>query len=40
MISIADFNGLLDTNSYKFLHYDIKEFLLLVIGKRVPSEGL
>ena len=38
-IGNADFNGSVDSNSYKFRH-DINEFSLYVNGKRVPSEGL
>ena len=30
----------MDTNPYKFRHYDISEFSLYVNGRRVPSEGL
>ena len=40
MMKNADFNGSVDTNSYKFKHYDISEISLNVNGKRVPSEGL
>ena len=39
MIKNAYFNGSVDTNPYKFRHYD-SEFSLYVNGKRVPSEGL
>ena len=40
MIKITDFNGSVDTNPYKFRHYDISEFSMYVIGRRVPSKGL
>ena len=40
MIKNADFNGSVDTNAYKFRHYDISVFSFYVKGKRVPSEGL
>jgi hypothetical protein len=40
MIKNSDFNGSVDTNPYKFRHYDISEFSLYVNGRRVPSGGL
>ena len=40
IIKNTDFNGSVDTNPYKFRHYDISEFSLYVNGRRVPSEGL
>jgi hypothetical protein len=40
VIKNTDFNGSVDTNPYKFRHYDISEFSLYVNGRRVPSEGL
>ena len=40
MIKNTDFNGSVDTNPYKFRHYDISEFSLYVNGRRVPCEGL
>ena len=40
MIKNANFNGSVNTNPYKFRHYDISEFLLYVNWKGVPSEGL
>ena len=40
MIKITNFNGSLDTNPYKFQHYDINKFSLFVNGKRVPNEDL
>ena len=40
MIKNTDFNGSVDTNSYKIRHYDIIEFSLYVNGRRLPSEGL
>ena len=40
MIKNADLNGSVDTNPYKFRHYDVNEYSLYVNGKRVPSEGL
>ena len=36
----ADFISPLDTNPYKFRHYDISDFSLFMKGKRVPSEGI
>ena len=40
MIKNTDFNGSVDTNPYKFRHYDISEFSLFVKGRRLPSVGL
>ena len=40
MIKNADFNVSMDTNPYKFRHYDISEFSHYVNGERVPSKGL
>jgi len=40
IIKNTDFNGSVDTNPYKFRHYDISEFSLYVNGTRVPSDGL
>ena len=40
MIKNTDFNGSVDTNPYKFRHYDISDFSLYVNGRRVPSEEL
>jgi hypothetical protein len=40
MIRNSDFNGSVDTNHYKFRHYDISEFSLYVNGRRLPSECL
>ena len=40
MIKNADFNGSVETNPYKFRHYDIIEFSFYMNGKRVPSESL
>jgi len=40
MIKNTEFNGSVDTNPYKFRHYDISLFSLYVNGRRVPSEGL
>ena len=39
MIKNADFNGSVDTNPYKFRHYDNIELSLHVNGKRSPSVG-
>jgi hypothetical protein len=36
----SDFNGSVETNTYKFRHYDISDFSLYVYGTLVPSEGL
>jgi len=32
MIKNSDFNGLVDTNTYKYRHYDISDFSLYVNG--------
>ena len=40
MIKNTDFNSSVDTNPYKFRHYDMSEFSLYVNGGRVPFEGL
>jgi len=40
MIKNSEFNGSVDTNPYKFRHYDIIEISPYVNGRRVPSEGL
>jgi len=40
MIKNNDFNSSMDTNPYKFRHYDISEFSQYVNGRRVPSESL
>jgi hypothetical protein len=34
------FLGSIDTNPFKFRHYDIRHFALYVNGKQIPSEGL
>jgi len=34
------FIGSLDKNTYKFQHYDICDYPLLVNGKQFPSDGL
>ena len=39
MIKNSNFNGSVETNTYKFRHY-ISEFSLYTNGRRVPSEGL
>ena len=36
----ADFIGTIDTNPYKFQHYDISDFSLFVNGKQYLNEGL
>jgi len=40
VVKNADFKGTMDTNPYKFQHYDISEFSLFVNGKQYPNEGL
>jgi len=40
MVKNADFIGTMDTNPYKFRHYDIIDFSLFVNGKQFPNEGL
>jgi len=40
MVKNTDFNGSLDSNPYKFQHYDIRDFSLFVNGKQFPNEGL
>ena len=40
MIKNAEFNCAVDTNPYKFWHYDISEISLYANGMRVPSESL
>jgi len=40
MIKNSDFNCSVDTNPYKFRHYDFSNFSVYVNGRRVTSEGL
>ena len=40
MLKNTDFNGSLDSNPYKFQHYDISDISLFVNGKQFPNEGL
>jgi len=40
MVKNADFIGTMDTNPYKFQHYDISDFALFVNGKQYRNEGL
>jgi len=40
MVKNADFIGTMDTNPYKFRHYDISDFSQFVNGKQFPNEGL
>jgi len=40
MFKNTDFIRSLDNNSYRFQHYDISYFSLLVSAKRFPNEGL
>jgi len=40
MVKNTDFIGSLDSNAYKFQHYDISDFSLFVNGKQFPNEGL
>ena len=36
----TDFNGSLDSNPYKFQHYDIRKFFTILKSKQFPNEGL
>jgi len=40
MVKNSYFVGTIDTNPYKFHHYDISDFSLFVNGKQYPNEGL
>jgi len=40
MVKNADYIGSMDTNPYKFQHYDISDFSLFVNGKQYPNEVL
>jgi len=40
MVKNADFIGTVDTNPYKFQHYDTSNFSLFVNGKQYPNQGL
>jgi len=40
MVKNADFIGTVNTNPYKFEHYDISDFSLFVNAKQFPNEGL
>jgi len=40
MVKNTSFIGSLDSNPYKFQHYDISDFSLFVNGKHFPNEGL
>jgi len=40
IVKNADFIFTIDTNPYKFQHYDISDFSLFVNGKQYPNEGL
>jgi len=40
MAKNADFIGTMDTNPFKFQHYDISDFSLFVNGKQYPNDGL
>jgi len=40
IVKNADFIVTIDTNPYKFSHYDISDFSLFVDGKQYPNEGL
>jgi len=40
MVKNADFIHTVETNPYKFLHYHISDFSLLVNGKQYTDEGL
>jgi len=40
VVKNADFTGTMDTNPYKFQHYDISDFSLFLNGKQSPYVGL
>jgi len=40
MVNNADFIGCMDTNLYKFQHYNNSDFSLFVNGKQFLNEGL
>jgi len=40
MVKNADFVVTIDTNTYKFHHYDISDFSLFVNWKQYPNDGL
>jgi hypothetical protein len=40
MVRNTDYIGSLDSNPYKFRHYHISDFSLIVNGKQVPNQGL
>jgi len=40
MAKNSDFIGTIDTNPYKFRHYDISDCSLFVNGEQYPNEGL
>jgi len=40
MVKNTDFNGSLESNPYKFQHYDNSDFSLFVNDKQFPNEGL
>ena len=40
IVNNANFIGTMDTNPYKFQHYEISDFSLFVNGKQYPNEGL
>jgi len=40
MVKNTDLNGSLDSNPYKFQHYEIRDFSLFVNGKQFPNKGL
>jgi len=40
MVKNADCIGTVDTNTYKFQHYDISDFSLFASGKQYLNEGL
>ena len=40
MVKNADFIGTMDTNPYKFRHYDISDFLIFVNGRQYPNKSL
>jgi len=40
MVKITDFIGSLDSNLYRYQHYDISEFWLFLNLKQFPNEGI
>ena len=40
MVNNTDFRGSVNTNPYRFHHYNLSYFVLNVDGKQIPTEGL